>query len=115
MIEATIRFKHDVAKTAAANKPTRRVYIIEPRQKVSPTHPIAERAGKTRPANSVTPKIFMIIAVAQYWSAGFSKYSTPFKWGVIKSPVSNISRGISWYLPSSGSIKWYEPKWAKYR
>ena len=94
-MEATIRFKHEVARTAAAKNPVRRENIIEPSANVSPTQPIADRAGKTRPANSVTPKIFIITAVAQYCSTGFSKYSTPFKCGVMKSPVMSISRGIS--------------------
>ena len=48
-----------------------------------------------RAANSSSPKTLSAAALAQYWSGGFSKYFTPFKRGVIQSPLATISREIS--------------------
>ena len=66
LIEATIKFKQDVARIALASRPTLREYIIVPKNPARPTQPIADNAGKIRPANSVTPKIFIMMAVNQY-------------------------------------------------
>ena len=47
--------------------------------------------------------------------AGFSKYSTPFKYGVMKFLLASIARGISAYLPSSEFIKGYRPRCQRYK
>lgn len=52
------------------------------------------RARGSRAAAAPVPKSLRLTAVSQYWKGGFSKYSTPFRVGVIQSPLASISRGI---------------------
>ena len=59
----------------------------------TPRNPVS--AGHRRAVQWCSPNIVKAVAVAQYCSAGFSKYLMPLRRGVSQSPLATISRGIS--------------------
>ena len=61
---------------------------LELARRLAPTHRVAL-------LDIDFPKARNAAAVIQYCSGGFSKYLRPFRRGVMKSPVTAISRAIS--------------------
>src|SRR5438105_14514750 len=99
----TMRKNGLTASAVRASRAAAPSYRRATHAKVSGRHANASPTLHNRELHSLTPKTSYAIAVAQYWSGGFSKYRRPSKRGVTQSPLASISRGISAYRPSSGS------------
>jgi hypothetical protein len=63
-------------------------------RQVSSTVPSRGSADQRRVAHSDGPRSRKVSAVSQKWRGGFSRYGSPFAWGITQSPSRAISSAI---------------------